>query len=227
MVAKTQKTTKTPKTKKAAPAPEEVPEEVQETTPLEIHEDVQETPVEEVHSTKPAKSSKTTKSAKTAKSTSSKSTKSSSKTAAPPSPPEEKPTKSTKASSKSAKTKNPEPVEKKPSKEEALPKTEKSKRVFKVTEPKDDTSKNGGRYNGTQPAQAAKKAFSQLAKRLHGNDPCEIRFSIQECTQGSDKKVYVYVGQRTKLDTPQVINKAGSEYQVSFVNKVKAIKTKE
>ena len=200
-------TTKSTKKTTKKSEQETSPVVVEETTPVVVEE----TPVVVEVPVKTTKTSRT-KSTKTV-------------------PKEESVVKTTK--SKSSKT---VPTEEKPSKEEKPPKSD-SKDTFKVvevveTEPspetpysEDSSSKNGGRYVGT-PMQAGKKAFGKLARQMYGKDgTCTIRFTIQKCTQGGDKKKYSYVGKRVKLETPQVINRAGSEYYVSFKNDVKTDKT--
>jgi len=98
----------------------------------------------------------------------------------------------------------------------------KVRRVFKIVvdsiEPSvdpSDISNNGGRYTGTTPMQAGKKAFSNLA-RISKKDDCEFVFSIQETTKDSNKKTFNYVGKRKKLAKPQVVKRGGSEYKVRY-----------
>ena len=88
----------------------------------------------------------------------------------------------------------------------------KSGRSFKVVDKANNTSH--GRYNGSSPYQAANKAFSEIIRtRLRESKDVgdEITFSLQESTIDSSKKVYTYVGQRIKLDTPVVYKVAGGQ----------------
>jgi hypothetical protein len=91
----------------------------------------------------------------------------------------------------------------------------------------EDLSKGGGRYTGRNPMQAAKKAFTRIAKA--GDDKknkseCAYIFSIQETTQGSTKKVFVYRGTRRALETPQVVKKGDTTYNIYFDSDVRAYK---
>ena len=69
-------------------------------------------------------------------------------------------------------------------------KVDNDKRYFKVVEV-NGRKHEMGRYSGLSPQQAAKKAVSRIceAKKM-SKDNCSITFSIQETTQGSDKKIY-------------------------------------
>ena len=92
------------------------------------------------------------------------------------------------------------------------------KRTFKLITPS-----GTGRYTGTNPKQAAKKAFTYLAKQKGGSK--KIDFSIQETTKDGNKKVLHYSGKRTKLKTPTVRTikaKNGKETTITykFDNKV-------
>ena len=120
-----------------------------------------------------------------------------------------------------------EPVDEKPKKGESS--ASKSRRTFKLAKsslgPEVDLtnlSKNGGRYLGT-PMQGAKKCFGQIAKKVFNGQECELTFTIQECTQGSDKDQYTYSGVRTRLQTPRIIIRQGAEYPVNYENVVKSV----
>ena len=64
------------------------------------------------------------------------------------------------------------------------------KRYFKVIEV-NNKKQEIGRYSGSSPQQAAKKAVTRIctAKKI-SKDKCNITFSIQEMTQGSTKGIY-------------------------------------
>ena len=73
-------------------------------------------------------------------------------------------------------------------------------------------SKNGGRYIGQNPTQAAKKAYTHLCNaRLSAgtsaSDKCEISFDIRETTRGTGKSVHSYTGIRKKLAKPELITR--------------------
>jgi len=94
-------------------------------------------------------------------------------------------------------------------------------RIFKLI------NNNGieiGRYQGKQPLQAAKKAFSGLCnnKQVALYENAEIE--IKECTRGSKKKKYMYSCQRTKLRDPVRISIGHDrEYTCHFDNIVHRI----
>ena len=69
-------------------------------------------------------------------------------------------------------------------------KSDSDKRYFKVVEV-NGRKHEMGRYSGNMPHQAAKKAVTRIctAKKM-SKDNCSFTFSIQETTQGSDKKIY-------------------------------------
>ena len=52
-----------------------------------------------------------------------------------------------------------------------------------------------GRYGGHSPGQAANKAFTSICSEFSKKPKCNHTFSIQETTQGSDKKIKTYVGE--------------------------------
>jgi hypothetical protein len=113
----------------------------------------------------------------------------------------------------------------------------KPKRTFRIVldsiDPKpnpqdvDKLPKNGGKYCGHTPMQAAKKMFTQVARRFGPkNEACRYSFSIQEITNGTDGKTFSYVGQKTKRSEPQKIKKGDSEYEINFITDVKALSKK-
>ena len=71
-------------------------------------------------------------------------------------------------------------------------------RNFKLVEPE-----LGGTYTGSTPKQAAAKAFTQLRKQ--SNKKGNIKFSIKETTIDSARKIFNYEGERSKLDTPSIV----------------------
>lgn len=96
--------------------------------------------------------------------------------------------------------------------------------------PQENLPKNGGRFSGVMPMQAAKKAFTQIAKayqKASGNEESEFSFSISETTRGSARKTFSYTGSRVRLETPQVIKKQGTEFEIRFHNEVKAVKQQQ
>lgn len=59
-----------------------------------------------------------------------------------------------------------------------------------------------GRYSGRKPKQAACKALTGIVKSNELKVGEKVTFLIQECTRGSKKKKYSYVGSQVDLDTP-------------------------
>lgn len=55
------------------------------------------------------------------------------------------------------------------------------------------------------PKDKASTAFSEICKKNNKKGECSYKFSIQETTRGSNKKVYHYEGKRVKLDKPIVL----------------------
>ena len=113
---------------------------------------------------------------------------------------------------------------------ETVEPTPSGKRWFKVlvdkTIPEIDEnvfSTNGGRYCGSNPRQAAGKAFTSLCKAA-GEGGHEYIFSVQETTRGGKSRVFTYSGIRTELETPQVVSRGGTEYNIRFDYKVRAYK---
>jgi len=76
-----------------------------------------------------------------------------------------------------------------------------------------------GIYHG-RPMQAAKKAFNAYCRKA-GLKTCNLRFTIQEITRGSNNKTFQYVGERKKLSPPKKIERGGTVYEVKFETKVK------
>jgi hypothetical protein len=58
-----------------------------------------------------------------------------------------------------------------------------------------------GRYSGIKPKQAASKALSAIIKKTKLKIGEPVKYLIQECTRGSKKKKYSYVGQQAQLDS--------------------------
>lgn len=63
----------------------------------------------------------------------------------------------------------------------------------------------GGIFKGRSPGQAARKAARKLFKISPKKK--EIKFTLREMTQGSEKKEYKYVATKKTLDVPKVIQK--------------------
>ena len=115
---------------------------------------------------------------------------------------------------------------------DALEDTKGGKRTFKlvpntVSPPVSEEQFGGssaGRYVGNTPMQAAKKAFTQLARKAAKGGACEYTYTIQESTHNSDKKQRCYHGTRVKLETPQQVTRAGVVYNIEHSNVVRSVK---
>ncbi len=75
-----------------------------------------------------------------------------------------------------------------------------------------------GRYQGKEPAKAAKKAFTKLARlsKLNNSNQKFIVFVIEEI--GGEKKQHKYMGQRVKLDKPKVVKIGDKEITYKYQN---------
>ena len=83
--------------------------------------------------------------------------------------------------------------------------------------PDDATS----RYISKTPSGAASKAARRLFT-LTKDNKVEIRFTLRETTQGSNGKMYRYIGIRQKFDNPKVVSLGGKEVSYSQIVKVKS-----
>jgi len=78
----------------------------------------------------------------------------------------------------------------------------------------------GGRYTGKIPSQAARKAGRALFKIAPKKR--QIRFTIREMTQDSNKKEFTYTATKVKLTEPKVIKRGDVEITVKYEYLVKA-----
>lgn len=83
------------------------------------------------------------------------------------------------------------------------------------------------------PHRAAQKIFDAWCRTNKLNNVGSTRFIIQETTRGKKNKLFVYDGQRVKLDAPRVVTvhnkKSDKDYTITyeFQSKVKACKKSE
>ena len=85
---------------------------------------------------------------------------------------------------------------------------DKKVRSFKICEINGKDVTHTGRYKSkTTPGVAAKKALKRICNDMNiKNKKCEVVFSIQEVTRGSDKKVFgSYVGVKKLLKNPKKV----------------------
>jgi len=112
-------------------------------------------------------------------------------------------------------------------------------RYFKVVIVNGKHIEDGGRYElplktrsgkpqRRGPKDKASTAFSELCLKEGKKDECKFKFSIQETTRGSHKKIYHYEGRREKLSKPVVLklkDKKGKVKEVvkRFKNVIKSL----
>lgn len=104
-------------------------------------------------------------------------------------------------------------------------KTESKNRYFKVVV---DGGEAFGRFSGSKPKQAANKALTSLLRKRKENKKntnVKLHYSIVECTRGSKRKEYKYVGNRKKLDNPVKVEIRGKEVTYKYMNTVRKDKT--
>jgi hypothetical protein len=101
--------------------------------------------------------------------------------------------------------------------------------VFKNT---DGEIVHAGRYSGKKPKQAARKALTGIVKKNQLEVGERVIFLIQECTRGSKKKKYSYVGAQVNLPEPITVTirkKDGQKSEIVYTkdNEVKKISLSE
>ncbi len=101
-----------------------------------------------------------------------------------------------------------------------------------VYKDKDGQVVHAGRYSGKKPKQAACKALTGIVKNNGLETGEQVTFLIQECTRGSKKKKYSYVGSQVDLAEPVVIKitkKDGTSSEIEYTknNEVKKISLSE
>jgi hypothetical protein len=99
------------------------------------------------------------------------------------------------------------------------------KRSFKIVEVADARSPKGkhnlgGRYLGSTPLSAAKKAFTRVCRDSAIRGQCTFVIKIQETTRGSNGKIFAYKGKRVM--NPVTVMRNGVEvtykYQTNLVS---------
>jgi hypothetical protein len=85
-----------------------------------------------------------------------------------------------------------------------------------------------GRFSGSKPKQAANKALTSILRKRTTEKKStagNINFSIVECTRGSRKKTYNYVGERQQLTKPVEVNIKGKTVTYRYNNVVRKAQT--
>jgi hypothetical protein len=135
-----------------------------------------------------------------------------------------------KGGSKKAKEPEPEPVQEAEQEGEPVKVGHRFFRcVFKNT---DGEIVHAGRYSGKKPKQAARKALTGIVKKNELEVGERVIFLIQECTRGSKKKKYSYVGAQVNLPEPITVTirkKDGQKSEIIYTkdNEVKKISLSE
>lgn len=78
-----------------------------------------------------------------------------------------------------------------------------------------------GRYIASHPIYAAKKALTQLSRKIdleNTNKKNIMVFTIRETTNNSNKNLYKYAGTRIKLDKPLVVKRNGKKIVYKYRN---------
>ena len=143
---------------------------------------------------------------------------------------ESKPVETKKGGSKKAKEETPAPEVEEQAEGEPVKTGHRFFRcVFKNT---DGEIEHAGRYSGKKPKQAARKALTGIVKKNVLEVGERVIFLIQECTRGSKKKKYSYVGAQVNLPEPITVTirkKDGQKSQIVYTkdNEVKKISLSE
>lgn len=78
---------------------------------------------------------------------------------------------------------------------------------------------SGGRYISEIPYNAARKAFSQISKKIKGRVSLEIH--LRETTQNSTHKIFKY--KITRINKPTEVTVNGQNIVYKYITKVKAL----
>lgn len=79
----------------------------------------------------------------------------------------------------------------------------------------------GGRFVSSNPASAAKKAFSQIYHSLNLKGKVSLTIHIRETTRGSAHKIYKY--KISKTNENKQVERDGQTIYYKFVTKIKSI----
>ena len=92
---------------------------------------------------------------------------------------------------------------------------------------------NGGRYKSDEVQSAAKKAATQLFRKLSlpeyrmHKHKTQIKFILRETTKGSEKKTFYYIGERSELSKPLILTIKGKEILYKYKYSVKKCNSDE
>ena len=83
----------------------------------------------------------------------------------------------------------------------------------------------GGRYVSKTPANAARKAFTELCRTKRIRGVCTLIVTIRETTKNSKHKMFSYKLKRNKLSTPMIMMEGTDrEYVIAYNTTMKSIK---
>ncbi len=99
---------------------------------------------------------------------------------------------------------------------------DKTDRSFTVIKSEVGMPSDSSRYISKTPGGAAAKAARRIFDNAKNAKKTEIRFTIQETTQGSASKMYRYIGKREKFDKPKIVVLAGKEIPITHKFSVKS-----
>ena len=95
-----------------------------------------------------------------------------------------------------------------------------AERTFKIVKIAEKEVSDEGRYHGSSPLQAAKKAFNQHCRK-NKLKTCKKTITIQEITRAGGSKEYKYQGERKKLSSPKEVTRGDATYKVEYETTVK------
>ena len=93
-------------------------------------------------------------------------------------------------------------------------------RTFKIVEVNGKKVSDDGRYHGSSPLQAAKKAFNQYCRK-NNIKICKKDLVIEETTRGGKSKQYSYRAERKKLRKPKEVTRGDTTYEIEYESIVK------
>jgi hypothetical protein len=86
----------------------------------------------------------------------------------------------------------------------------------------------GGRYISKTPANAARKAFTELCRTKRIRGICTLIVTIRETTKNSKHKIFTYKLKRNKLSKPMVMMEGTDrEYVIAYNTTIKSVKAQE
>lgn len=100
------------------------------------------------------------------------------------------------------------------------------KRSFKIVSVKNTNGQNkkfnrDSRFESMTPAGAARKAMSKICQATNVRGRCSFVITLQETTQGSNKKEFRYKVRRVKIET-QMVERGGVNVEYNYKNVVVA-----